>query len=441
MRCFLALLLCATSLCATHPATLAAQDVPADGLALSTASLPPTTPLAATLTLRDGGTLTFDGLALTRHASDGSLLAQLGSVPLPVFPSFLCTDAEERSAYFGESTLGHVYRLSTTTTGTPELLATLPFNYDAVQHGRYLYVSAATCGFACDNEIWRIDLADHRSAQAFDRAFLLARVPGASGPLTTTTSGELVYASVSSAFPPPPGHASVWKWSRAEAEGTQLLALSDADPVASGFEGAARLAHDPRQRALFLAEVDFASGTNRIRRVRDSASLSPVLVEGRSFFGIGSLTFHAASGPARFLPFQPASGGVLSYSTTDFFSTSERLQLRPQRPVAHLDVPVPGALRIALSGGPTGGFARVLVGPRALVPVEERVLLVGGLPLFLGLDRATQGGLAGLLALDLAGELELILPDPGASAAALAFQLLLYDAQGELAGSSTVALL
>ncbi|HEX6882555.1 MAG TPA: hypothetical protein VF530_04185 [Planctomycetota bacterium] len=436
MRWFLALFLCAA-----HPVVLATQDVPAEGHALSAAFLPPTTPLAATLTLRDGGTLTFDGLALTRHASDGSLLAELGSVPLPVFPSFLCTDPEERTAYFGESSNGHVYRLSTGAAGTPELLATLPFNYDAAQRGRYLYVSAATCGFACDNEIWRIDLAAHRSAQAFDRAFLLAHVPGASGPLTTTASGELIYASVSSAFPPPPGHASLWRWSRDEAEGAQLLALADAELVASGFEGAARLAHDPLQRCLYLAEVDFATGTNRIRRVRDSASLSPVLLEGRSFFGIGSLTFHASPGPARFRPFQPASGGVLSYTTTDFFSTSERLQLRPQRPVAVLEVPMAGSLRIALAGGPAGGSARVLMGPRALVPAEERALAVGGLPLFLGLDRATQTELPGLFALDPAGELALDLPDPGGTAATLAFQLLLYDGQGALAGSSTVGLL
>ena len=67
--------------------------------------------------------------------------------------------------------------------------------------------------------------------------------------------------------------------------------------------------------------------------------------------------------------------------------------------------------------------------------------MVGGLPLFLGLDRATQGGLAGVLALDPAGELELVLPDPGGTAGTLAFQLLLYDLQSQLVGSSTVALL
>lgn len=433
-------LLVAAALAALVPLSTA-QDVPAPGFALEAAPLPAPSFFTTSTTLSDGDFVLFDGARVTRHASDGTLLVELGALVLAGFPSFLVADEGERFVYFNESSAGRIYRLPADRAGVPELIATLPFGYDATLSGRFLYVSAATCGFSCGNEIWRVDLSQHRGTLPSSGAVLLATVPGGSGPLVASPSGELYYASVSGDFPPPTGHASVWKWTRAEAEGGQLLSLADADLLGSGFEGAARLAHDRRERALYLAEVNFATGENRIRRVGPTPALSPVLVEGRAFLSIGSLSFHEGAGAARFRAFQPASGGVLTYATTDFFSLAERFHVRPARPQAELGVPAPLQLAVSLSGGPPGGFARLYLGPRALLPAEERIFVLGGVPLFLGLDLATHATLPDLVPLDENGGYADVLPDPGGVAGEVAVQLLLLGPDLEPVGTSNVAVL
>jgi hypothetical protein len=424
------------ALLAAAPFALPSQDAPEPGFSLSLAPYPTASPFAASTTLSSGEFVIFDGLEVVQFAPDGTPLRTLGSLDEFVFPSFVLADPDERLVFVGESSNGHVYKLFLGLSSAPDLLTTLPFNYDAalLSSAGPLYLSAAACGLVCGNELWRVDLGT-------GQATLVARVPGASGPIVFDRGGNLYYGSASALFPPPPKPSSVWRWSAQQLAGTTVLGLDDAQLVGGGFSGASRLAYDRRTSALYLMENNFASGENRIRRVLGSADESPVLVEGAPFRSMGNLDLRRGPGAARFRAYQPAEGGVLTYTSTDFAAPAERAEVRPRRPRALSSVPAPGVLRLELEHGPPNGFARIAYGLRALLPASERVFVLAGLPLFLGLDLASQGVVPGLFPLDAAGELRVDLSDPSGLASILALQLHLLDAQARPAGTSTVALL
>ena len=187
-------------------------------------------------------------------------------------------------------------------------------------------------------------------------------------------------------------------------------------------------------------------------QVGGSAYQSQVLIEGQTNFASGSLSFHRASGPARFLPFQPDAGGVLTYTTTDFFTPPERFRLRPRRPLATLTVPAVGQMRIRLAAGPPNGFAQLVSGPRVLAPDDEATFFLpsvyglrgpalDSLPIFLGLDLGSDTALPGLFSLNASGDLRVLAPDPGGTAADLAIQFVVFDAQLRLVATSNLAML
>jgi hypothetical protein len=366
------------------PLSSIAQDAPAAGFALQTALSPGGGSFDASTTLSSGDVVVFDGQNVTQYTSDGAFLLTLGSLGAATFPSFILADRDELAVYFGESSNGNIYRSFLGTSATPEFLATLAFNYDAAFGASgTLFVSAATCGFGCGNEIWRLDVGSHQTT-------LLAQVPGASGPIAVDRGGNLDYGTVSDQFPPPPGASSVIRFAHNLLDGSSVLDLGAAQLVGSGFDGAARFAYDRRGDALFLLENDFGTGANRIRRVRGSAAQSPVLVEGEAFRSLGNPTFHAGAGRQRFLAYQPESSGVLSYVSNDFVSAPRRSLLQPLRPGIGLAGPGtsgPGQFVLTLVDGPPSGFARVCYGPSARHHDPEAVFVVAGVPLFFVVDR------------------------------------------------------
>jgi hypothetical protein len=415
---------------------LHSQDAPASGFALAGEPFDGSTTFAATHTLSSGDFVVFDGLQVLQNAPDGTLRRLLATFPSFAFPSFVLTDADELRLFVGESSNGHIWKLTVGFATPPELVTTLAFNYDAAFSGNALYVSSANCGLACGNEIWRVDLFTNQLR-------LVARTPGASGPLAVDPAGNLYYANASARFPPPPKPSAVWRWSAAQLAGPDVLDLSDALFLGGGFAGAARLAYDSRDGALFLLEVNFATGENRLRRVQGSSESSPVLVEGQLFRSMGNLSLVPGEGPARLRPYQPASGGTLVYTTTDFVAPPERLALRPQRPTATLTGPGlsgPGPFQLALTGGPPNGFAVVLCGPSASYQPVEPAYVLAGLPLFLGLDLGSLLVLPGFLPLDASGALQASYVNPGGLQGRFALQLALY-ASGQLVGSSSAAFL
>ena len=223
------------------------------------------------------------------YLEDGTLQRELTFFQQFLFPSFVRIDPTESYALVGESSNGHIMQVSLSATSAPEPLAILPLNYDAVfESSSHALVSAATCGFGCGNEIWRVDLFSGATS-------LVAEVPGASGPLVLDPDGNLYYGTSPSEFPPPPRPSRVIRWTAAELQQPSVLTLQDADVVGVGFLGAARMAIDPLNGDLFLMENNYASGENSIREVFAGPDSVP-LVTGRPFFALGNLEFVPGDG-------------------------------------------------------------------------------------------------------------------------------------------------
>lgn len=414
-----------------------AQDLPAPGFSLGAGVNPIPSILSATTTLSSGEIVVFDGTHVVQHFPDGTPFRTLGTLPQAVFPSFVLADPDESRVFVGESTNGNVYRAFVGGTESLDLVANLPLNYDAaMSDGAHLFVSAATCGFVCGNEIWRIDLATNQPT-------LVARTVGPSGPIVFDHEGNLYYGTVSPLFPPPPKPSAVWRWSAAQlASGTELD-LSDATQIGGGFVGASRFAFDRRTKRLYLMENNYATGENRIRRVKGSADESPVVVEGRPFRSLGNLTLLPGEGPTVFREYQP-EGALLVYTSTDFVTSSERIEVRPSRPTASMSGPGtsgPGDFVLEIQGGPPGGVASLWYCPSRNFHANEAVFRIGGLRLFLGLDAATTHGLTGLFPLDANGALRRTYTNPGTWQGTSALQALLFDADRKLVGSTTAAFL
>lgn len=424
------------------------QDQAADGFLLQQRPYPGATTTSATATLSSGEILVFDGSTFTLHLADGTFVRELSSFSPPVFPGFVRVDPSEGFAVLAESSNGVLIRVGLDS-GSETSLVTLPNSYDAVfEDGDHLLVSAATCGFGCGNEIWRLNLLTRSAA-------LLARVSGPSGPLALDPAGNLYYGTSTYQFPPPPHPSRVLRWEarllrgpRARSQLGVPLALgeSDASVVGDGFDGAAGLAIDPLRGDVFLLENNFATGVNRIVRVLGDADVSPVLVEGRPFFSMGNLELEPGDGRAALLPYQPPSGGILRYTTTDFALTPtiERFELSTLRPSATLSGPGllgAGPFDLLLADGPPLGFARVLYCSSSLYHPVESVFHSSGLPLFLGLDLPTLQGVPGFLVLDASGSVTRTYQNPGGYEGQFAIQLLLFDSDLRIAGTSSAAFL
>ncbi len=437
------LLLAALLAAAPFALSPSAQDVSGPGFALAPAPYPGAPAFGATTTLANGDIVVFDGQEVFQYASNGTLLLHLGGLPNPVFPSFVLVDPDEDELYVGESSTGAIFHFLVGTSTNPDLIATLPFNYDAAMFdGNALFVSAATCGFGCGNQIWRVDLASLQARK-------VAQVPGASGPIVFDPQGNLYYGTAPAAFPPPPNPTRLYRWSAAQLAGPNVLGLADAQFLAGGFEGASRLAYDPRVVALYLVENSFATGATRIRRILGGPAQSPVVVEGQLFRSITNLSLQAGSTAAQFRAFQPPSDAALSYTTSDFVAPPVRVVVQPARPSAFFSGPGtsgPGAFQLELENGPHKGFARVFFFPSASAHAPEVVRTVAGVPLFLS-ARPLLGsaGLAGQtwqwLALDAHGGLLQSYTNPGGLLGALAAQFVLFDADLRVAGTSSAAFL
>ncbi len=409
------------------------------GFELRELPYPGATFTSATATLSTGEIVVFDGLLVSLFSADGTLIRQSSPLSSFVYPSFVVPDPSESFAVLGESSTGTLLRVSLRSVAlVPQTILVLPLNYDAVfEDDEHLLVSAATCGFSCANRIWRVDLES-------STATLLARVAGASGPVALDGPGNLYYGTATSAFPPPPDSSFVLRWDAALLSSSGMLDESDATLVGGGFAGAAGLAIDPARGAIFLSENNYATGENRIRRVRGSADSSPVVHEGPPFFSVGNLAFQAGPGEAAFLPFQPASGGALRFTRTDFSTSVRRFELVPRRPGLTLGGPGlsgAGPFELRVSGGPPGGFARVFYCPRSLFHANESVIHLAGIPLFIGLDLPTTGSLPALLHLDAQGDASRVYTNPGGLEGLFAVQVLLLGPDLVVAGTSSSAFL
>jgi hypothetical protein len=293
----------------------AAQDTLAPGFAAS-GSQPVPAAFAAYHTLSNGDRVTFDGLSIDLYDADNGFVRHLGDLPSFVFTSFVEADPAETFALVGESSNGDIYKVMLDGSGMT-LVATLPFNFDAVfEDGEHALVSAATCGFGCGNDIVRVDTTSGTTAP-------VALVAGASGPLAMTADGRLLYATVSDTFPPPPGSTDIVSWTAAQLGSGTLLDLGDATLFHGGLDGAASLAVDPVFGNVFLAESIFGATSSVYEFTKQGDLVGPVV---QSVEFLANLELREDGGPGHFHAFQPPDGVKLHYSNGDIAT------VRPARP-------------------------------------------------------------------------------------------------------------
>jgi hypothetical protein len=414
-------------------APTAAQDAAGDGFALSSLTYPGQS-LSATFS--NGDVLSFDGNSIDRWSADGTHLVNYASLFVPVFASFVALDASEAYALIGENSNGSVSRLDFSS-GQLAPLATLNLNFDCVQRdATNWYISAATCGFNCGNEIWSLDATSGATQ-------LEVQVDGPSGPLAIDASGNLYYATQSGVFPALPGSTNVLFFLAWQLAGASVLTNADAFTVGAGFDAGNDLLYDAVASRLYLAENNFGTGSNRVYRVGPTAALSELVVDGAPFRYISNLELFQHAGPSIFAPYQPADGGRMLYNTTDFFSAWERNEVRPQRPDLALSgagASGAGLLDIAVQAGTRNGFALFAAAPTSAVAGSESTLpLPSATPLLSPFDLGQTVLLPGVSRLDAQGAVTISVPHQGDLLGLLSLQALLFDSNATPAATTGVA--
>lgn len=414
-------------------AAAANAQAPVEGYESQVVTLPGN---ANSVTAVDGGVVWFDGQTLFVDEA-GQPSRALLTLPSFRFGSFTLSIGNG-NLLFAESSLGEVWRVPLDPNGTPQLLAVIPFAYDAVAIGTGVaIVSAKLGGFSsAQNDLIALDLVTGAQSP-------VGVAPGASGPLTLGRSGDLFYATAPLTFPPPPQSVEILRWNAAQwslaLNQGLLLTRTNAQLVAAGLDAASDLAVDDDGELIL---VDYwnaavleqsANGGGRGALVDYSAaSLSPA-----------AIAFLPGSAGAQFEPFARGQAGVLCVVETDYFSATQVRMLRPAP--ASLGVaaagtgPVPpGPFALQLQDGARGGLCLIAVGT-----VGTGVLLPLQLP---GFEQtvAWEAGLlfpvtTGLAPLDVQGVGGMPLQNPGFPGGLwIHAQALFVDAAGAVIGGSNV---
>lgn len=389
----------------------------------------------ATCILDATRTVYFTGTKLV--LDDGIAPRDLLTLPAFAFASFTIA-VTPNTLLFGENSTGGLWLVPLN--APPRQLTTLAYNYDAVawQPGLAL-VSAKTGGLASTTtEVWAVDLTNGATD-------LVIELAGASGPLVLDAVGDLLYASASTVFPPPPGGCSILRFAQSKlvgALGPTKLGLADASVVATGLDSAGDLALD-RDRDLFvldwwnsrLLEIDDVDAPRpRTKLLCDfaTAANSPAALQ--------MLPGRPAT-LAVFEPFQPEGAGALVVQESSFTTGASALRtIVPTRPQLLVSVPnpiPPGPVTLEVRGGPAHATALLVLG--ASGPTTERAIaLVGteqpilwGTALVLGQELATFP-----LVLDATGSARVPFVNPGGPALAIGAQVAFVDLPALLFGST-----
>ncbi|MBK8979204.1 MAG: hypothetical protein IPM29_25185 [Planctomycetes bacterium] len=397
--------------------------------------LPPA--VSAPLVLdRQGTVVYFTGTEL--RLDDGRSVRTLLALPAPTFGSFTIR-VGPGELLFGESGQGDLWLVPLAATATPRRLANLPFNYDAVPWLDRALVSAKSGGFGSpDNEIVAVDLR----TGATD---VVARVPGASGPLAADAT-SVYYATASNSFPAPPGSTAILQFGDLlllGGLGPAVLGPRDAALVAAGLDAASALAIDA-DGDLFTADfirgavLEVSRGGGTAQRVSTLASYAATDPQpGRLQFVPGP---PAPAPRGLFEPFQPPSAELLVIHEQDFASGASRLrEVATARPVlavtpgARVD---PGPFTLALTGAPAGGTALIAYGLGGAV--NELPLAIAGFEQPIFWDVSLFAAVESIpVVIDARGSAAVTLVNPG-----LAFplrfgaQAAFVDTAGAIVGSS-----
>jgi len=411
--------------------TLPAQQLP-EGYHNHLHALPSTA--GNVLALPGDRVVWFDGTDLMLSTPNLPLRSLL-HFAAPVFGSFTL-DLGTGALLFGESSTNGLWLVPLNGVAPTLPMATLVLNYDAVLLAPWrAIVSAKTGGFATpDNELFTVDVPSGHLQ-------LLARLPGASGPLAMAPNGDLYYATASLLFPTPPGQTTVLRFRRNVVDHAiltqQVLGPANAEIVFTGIDAAADLAFDDDGDLLF---TDW--WTNTVGELNDAIGSAPWRSNLVDYTGAlvsaGSVQFVGAGAAAVFEPFQPAAGTLYVHESS-FGTVSQLRVVQAVRAVASCSVgnPVPtGSFALQVSQGPRGGFGLMAIG---WAPgVGGAPLVVHGFEQPLFWDAALHASFATwLVAFDAIGNATLGLHNPGiAPVQSFLTQTAFVDGNGIVLGSA-----
>ncbi len=381
-------------------------------------------------TRADRSRVMFDGSLVWLEADDGSFLTLLASIGPATFPSFVALDPGESYALIGESTNGGLYRVPLVP-GPAVFLASLAFNYDAAfADASTAFVSAATCGFGCGNQIWTLDTQTGATS-------LVASVPGPSGPLARSSAGDLYYAVQSDTFPTPPGAVAIVRWSSAQLAGGPFpLGLAQASTFTSGLDGGAALRIDPVAGHLFVAETVYGADSSLTEIDRFGVVVGTV---AESVDPMGSVEILGTAGAGGLAVFQP-QGRELRYRTTDFNQfTAQVAAVSPRRPVL-TTVPGPGdTMTLQVSGARPLSAVFVISGPVGLYSPQETAHDLGNYLFWTGIPFGNIRRAGIQFVTDATGAGQYTFSNPPAIQGTRVLQVLVRDASGTFRGSSNAA--
>lgn len=333
-----------------------------EGYATQIHSLPPGA--GQVLTLPDlAARVYFDGNALV--LDEGGVLRTLLSFPSFTFGSFTIRRNSD-SLLFGESSTGGIWIVPIAIGVSPQRIAELTFNFDAIMLGAdSALVSAKTGGFgASDNEVFAVNL----STGVTD---LILQISGASGPVLGTGDGGFFYATSSNVFPTTPGATDILRFSAAQvagARGPGHLTLVDGEVIFSGLDAAGDLAMDG-DGDLFVVDwfnaelVEISIGSQGV--IRRSSLISYGFAGGPTANSLQYIP--GADRPrSRFEPFQPhGRGGRLLVHESEFGGDSQVREVLPARPTMSTNpsgtIPT-GPFTISIDGGPALGHGILAIG-------------------------------------------------------------------------------
>lgn len=382
-------------------------------------------------TLSNGDIVAFDGLSVDRYDSSGNLLFNLASFPTFLFGGCFAIAPDESYAIVGESSTHDIFKVALDGSGKL-LLTNMVYNYDAAfAPSGELYVSAATCGFSCGNDLIELDVTTGVQRKV---AFL----QGASGPIAFDGVGNMYYATVDGGFPAAPGSTTVLIFSAADlaaADCATGVCLTEASALtyATGYDGVSDMVLDPASGYAYLAENDFGTGTNRIWRVTGGvANPNEILVEGATFNWIANLEFRSGASVATFSRFQPIGTSSLHYNSTDYFSAWNRNEVQPARAnlaISGAGATGPGAGSFEVTGGVAAGAALFFISPTGPKGSSETGYSLAGIasPVFTDLNLANLFLLPGTVASDGVGAASYGFTNPGGITGLISAQAVLLD--------------
>ena len=416
----LATLSLATALPADTPEPgFAVTDLPGGGL---------------TYTLGNGDYVSLGSVTVALYAEDGTLVRVLESFSptSPVPPVSIVVDATETFTVFSRAN-GYVsgtYRVDLAGGPATWLSSELVYSPEFEDPDQLIF---STTGGLGDWTVERMDLVTGAVSVVSETYFSVV------SSLELDSAGNLYLAHDADND----DESVIERFTPAQIAGPGIFAPGQGTVVHRGLEIPWSLELAPDDQTFYVGHGP-SLGLHRISRFGPEAGQVLELLHLTNGEDVRTVQLLPGTSPAAYLPFQPPAGGRIVYAVLEASPyTHLRRALDPLRPTLAVGGPGTtgtGPFDVTLNGGPPNGTARVLLCPLGLYDPNEHVQLVGQVPVFYGLDRATLRPVAPLMTLDANGDGVLMLQN-GKGPGTRALQALIYGPAGKLLGSTTAAFL